>query len=56
VQVRHRSPPTHARIRLSAGRARVELERDIGAVSPGQAAVVYDGAQVLGGGWIAGPK
>ncbi len=34
------------------GRMKVEFEEPILAVTPGQAAVVYDGEYVLGGGWI----
>ena len=32
---------------------RVEFENPVRAVAPGQAAVVYDGGEVLGGGWIS---
>ena len=31
----------------------VYFERGVSAITPGQAAVFYDGAAVLGGGWIA---
>jgi tRNA-specific 2-thiouridylase len=36
-----------------AGGAKVVLDRAEAAVTPGQACVFYDGARVLGGGWIA---
>jgi tRNA-uridine 2-sulfurtransferase len=53
VQLRHRSPPARARVRLEGARARVELHEPVAAVAPGQAAVFYDGdGRVLGGGWI----
>jgi len=38
---------------LGHGRARVRLDEPQGAITPGQAAVAYDGDLVLGGGWIA---
>ena len=31
----------------------IELEESEYGISPGQACVMYDGARVLGGGWIA---
>jgi tRNA-uridine 2-sulfurtransferase len=34
------------------GVTRVQLEQPARAVTPGQAAVLYDGERVLGGGWI----
>ena len=34
------------------GRAKVEFATPQSAVTPGQAAVLYDGSRVLGGGWI----
>ncbi len=54
VQVRVRStrPPVPGRLRIGAG-WRVELDDAEEGVAPGQAAVFYDGARVLGGGWIA---
>lgn len=39
---------------LGHGRARVRFDEPQRAISPGQAAVAYDGDLVLGGGWIAG--
>jgi tRNA-specific 2-thiouridylase len=38
---------------LEGGRARFEFEAPQPAVAPGQAAVFYDGDEVIGGGWIA---
>lgn len=53
VQVRHRGAPIPATIVLEGSTARVRFATPTAAASPGQAAVVYDGARVLGGGWIA---
>ena len=57
VQVRHRATPVPARVRrVEAGddrRWRVETDRPVWAAAPGQAAVVFDGEYVLGGGRIA---
>lgn len=39
---------------LDNRRAEVTLQNPEGAVSPGQACVVYDGERLLGGGWITG--
>jgi tRNA-specific 2-thiouridylase len=41
-------------IRADGARARVEFENPVAAITPGQAAVFYDGERVLGGGWIDG--
>ena len=38
-----------------AGNAELVLDAASGAVAPGQAAVLYDGERVLGGGWIRRP-
>ena len=38
--------------RLDGGRAAVAFDTPVRAAAPGQAAVFYDGARVLGGGWI----
>jgi len=39
-----------------AGEGEVVLDGPAGAVAPGQAAVLYDGDRVLGGGWICRPE
>jgi len=55
VRIRHRQPPLPARVVVSgAGEATVVFSAPGPAVTPGQAAVFYDGDVVLGGGWIAG--
>ena len=53
VKVRHRHEPAWATIE-SRGRNEVEVNFDepVRAVTPGQAAVFYDGDEVVGGGWI----
>ncbi len=53
VQIRHRHTPAAGHVSaLEGGRADVRLELPARAVAPGQAAVFYDGAEVIGGGWI----
>ena len=53
VQVRYRHPGAKACVEpRPGGRARVVFDEPVAAVSPGQAAVFYDGDRVLGGGWI----
>jgi len=53
VQIRHRHQAAAATVR-AAGECRAEVAFDLPqlAVTPGQAAVFYDGDEVLGGGWI----
>lgn len=53
VQIRHRSPPAPATVELVGDVARVRFDAPVRAVAPGQAAVIYAGDRVLGGGWIA---
>ncbi len=54
VQIRYRRPPQPALIRvLAEDRAQIQFAEPELAVSPGQAAVFYDGETVLGGGFIA---
>lgn len=53
VQIRYNSPPYPASVEVFAGhRFGVRFDDPQEAVAPGQAAVVYDGTRVLGGGWI----
>ena len=53
VRVRYRHPGMDGLVHpLDARGARVEFDDSVEAVSPGQAAVFYDGSRVLGGGWI----
>jgi tRNA-specific 2-thiouridylase len=53
VKVRYKSVPAAAVVRATAGRIEIELKRPQRALTPGQAAVIYDGDRVLGGGIIA---
>ena len=53
VQIRHRHRPASGRVRvIESGRAEFELDTPQPAVTPGQAAVFYEGDIVVGGGWI----
>jgi len=53
VQIRHRHQPAPATVRATGhGHAEVVFDAPQIAVTPGQAAVFYDGDVVLGGGWI----
>jgi len=53
VKIRYSHPGTHASVTpLENNRARIHLHEPQRAVTPGQAAVIYDGDMVLGGGWI----
>jgi tRNA-specific 2-thiouridylase len=54
VKLRSTTPPVPARLRRGAGAsAAIEFAAPQFGVSPGQAAVFYDGERLLGGGWIA---
>jgi tRNA-specific 2-thiouridylase len=53
VQWRHRGEARPARIEPTPSGLRVRFEAPVEAVAPGQAAVVYAGDQVWGGGFIA---
>ena len=53
VQIRYRAAPVSCFIRrLRDDRCEILFERPVSAVTPGQAAVLYRGDQVIGGGWI----
>jgi tRNA-specific 2-thiouridylase len=53
VKIRYNHPGTPATVTLLENdRAHVRLHDPQRAVTPGQAAVIYDGGVVLGGGWI----
>src|SRR5262245_58061004 len=53
VKIRYNHPGTSATVTtLENDRARMRLREPQRAVTPGQAAVIYDGDVVLGGGWI----
>src|SRR5712691_2819146 len=53
VKIRYSHPGTPATVTsLENHRARIRLHEPQRAVTPGQAAVIYDGDVVLGGGWI----
>ncbi len=62
IRIRHRAVPMAATVRPATtgepargGRWLVETERPVWAAAPGQAAVLYDGEVVLGGGRISRP-
>jgi tRNA-specific 2-thiouridylase len=57
VKIRYRHEEALATVQpLAEGRAEVRFETPQRAVTPGQAAVFYDGEVCLGGGWIADPR
>ncbi len=53
VRVRHRAPLADGElIRSDAGEIEIALDEPVAAITPGQSIVLYDGARVLGGGFI----
>ncbi|MGF1605906.1 MAG: tRNA 2-thiouridine(34) synthase MnmA [Rhodothalassiaceae bacterium] len=52
VKIRNTAAPVDARVTLEGTQARLIFAEPQAGVSPGQAAVFYDGDRVLGGGWI----
>ncbi|MBI5067581.1 MAG: tRNA 2-thiouridine(34) synthase MnmA [Deltaproteobacteria bacterium] len=53
VKVRHRHAGTPGTVRAGEGQAEVLLDEPVRGVAPGQAAVFFDGDEVVGGGRIA---
>lgn len=56
VQIRHHDPGTFAHLYNQDGIIRVEFEKDVSAISPGQSAVFFDNDDVIGGGFIINNK
>ncbi len=52
VKVRYRHAAIGATVRVEGSRLHVRFDAPQRSVTPGQALVVYDGDEVLGGGWI----
>jgi tRNA-specific 2-thiouridylase len=54
TRIRYRHQEAESNVTpLAGGRAEVRFTRPMNAITPGQAAVFYQGERVLGGGWIA---
>ncbi len=55
IKIRHRHEPAWATLRMNGeNEVAAVFDEPQRAVTPGQAAVFYDGDEVVGGGWIAG--
>ncbi|ABK43471.1 tRNA (5-methylaminomethyl-2-thiouridylate)-methyltransferase [Magnetococcus marinus MC-1] len=53
AKIRYAAPPVEARVEpLPDGGAQIYFNQPQRAITPGQACVFYDGARVVGGGWI----
>ncbi len=53
TKIRHRHEPAWSTVEPAGeGRVQVRFEEPQRAITPGQAAVFYDGDEVVGGGWI----
>jgi tRNA-specific 2-thiouridylase len=53
IRIRHRAALARGEIvRLDAGELEIALDEPVLAIAPGQSLVLYDGARVLGGGFI----
>ncbi len=54
VQIRYRQKPVYCRVVPHSGNGvEVRFDARVSSVTPGQAAVFYEGERLLGGGWIA---
>jgi tRNA-uridine 2-sulfurtransferase len=57
VKIRHKHEPATATVdTLSGGRTRIVFDSPQRAITPGQAAVIYDDELVLAGGWISAER
>ena len=55
VQIRYNHPGAPARVRITGPNSfEAEFMEPVAAITPGQAAAVYDDDRLLGGGWIDG--
>ena len=52
TKVRYKDAGTEAFIKQIDGKIKVEFHEDVSGIAPGQAAVFYEGEDVVGGGWI----
>ena len=52
TKVRYKDPGTPASITQQGDRIEVRFREGVSAIAPGQAAVFYEGDDVIGGGWI----
>ncbi|CAM3683308.1 tRNA 2-thiouridine(34) synthase MnmA [Aquirufa aurantiipilula] len=52
TKVRYKDPGTEAKIEQFQGKIKVEFHDEVSGIAPGQAAVFYEGDDVVGGGWI----
>jgi len=52
VKIRYRTPPAEASIRIDGDSATIRFSEPVRAITPGQAAVIYDNNLVVGGGWL----
>ena len=53
VKVRYKSPPAPATVHVVDGGIEISFDQPLRAITPGQAAVIYEGQRVIGGGVIA---
>jgi tRNA-uridine 2-sulfurtransferase len=52
TKVRYKDPGTPALIEQEGDRMKVRFHEGVNGIAPGQAAVFYEGDDVIGGGWI----